>query len=128
MQDVDRPDDVQRLAEPARSRRQGVQREPLRLMLCPESLHGVPTNLWGRRDVGQQPTVRTAEAQLTIGQSIDLVALFVNSAVVPATEHGEIRQRSGASVGPVTDVVALTEPRSTAREATAAVAMQQRSP
>jgi hypothetical protein len=52
MQDVDRPDDVQRLAEPARSRRQRVQREPLRLMLCPESLHGVPTNLWGRRDWG----------------------------------------------------------------------------
>ena len=50
------------------------------------------------------------ERQLAVRLSIDLVALLVDRAVVPATEHGEVRQRRGAAVGPVTDVMALAEP------------------
>jgi hypothetical protein len=98
------------------------------LVLCPKSFHGIPAHLRDRRDVGQKTAVGTAEAKLTVSQSIDLVTLFVNSAVVTATEHGEIRERGRASVRPVADVVALTEACSTAREATAVVAMEQRPP
>ena len=46
--------------------------------------------------------------------------------VIPATEQSEIRQRGGASLGPVTDVVALAEPNPAARESAAAVAVVKR--
>jgi hypothetical protein len=54
---------------------------------------------------------------------MELVALFVDGAVMPATEQGKIRERRGAPLGPVTDVMALAEANPTAREAAAAVAM-----
>jgi len=59
---------------------------------------------------------------------IDLIALFVDSAVMPATEQGEIRERGGAPLGPVTEVMALDEAGSAPREATAVVSMIQGSP
>src|SRR5207249_2113210 len=81
-----------------------------------------------RRHVGQRPPVRAAEPKLAVGRSIELVALLVNGAVVAATEHGEIRERGGAPLGPVTDVMALPEPDPAAREPAAAVAVMERPP
>jgi hypothetical protein len=52
----------------------------------------------------------------------------MNGAMVPATKQGEIRKRGGASICPVTNVMALAEPNSAAREAAAAVAVMQRPP
>jgi len=37
--------------------------------------------------------VRSSESERAVGQSLDLLALFVNSAMVPATEQGEVRER-----------------------------------
>ena len=48
--------------------------------------------------------------------------------MMPTTEHREIRERRGASVSPVADVMTLAEPQSTAREAASAIAMMQRAP
>src|SRR3989442_8505056 len=62
------------------------------------------------------------------GLSIELVALLVNGAVVAATEQGEIRERGGAPLGPVTDVMSLSEPDPAAREPAAAVAVMERPP
>jgi hypothetical protein len=52
----------------------------------------------GPRDVWQRPAVRLPEAQLSIWLSFDLVALFVDGAVVPTTEQREIRERGGPAV------------------------------
>src|SRR3989442_11601836 len=62
------------------------------------------------------------------GLSIELVVLLVNGAVVAATEQGEIRERGGAPLGPVTDVMSLSEPDPAAREPAAAVAVMERPP
>jgi hypothetical protein len=66
------------------------------------------------------------EPKLAIGLSLELVALLVNGAVVPATEHGEIRERGGAALGPVTDVMALADSHPAARETAAAVSVMER--
>src|SRR5262249_57031538 len=58
---------------------------------------------------------------------LDLIALFVNGAVVPATEHGEVGKDRRATVGPVTDVMPLAKPHTTPRETTTVITMQQRS-
>jgi hypothetical protein len=128
MQDVDRVAHVQRLAQPTRGRGVRVQGKPVRIVSRSQNLHGIAAYLRSRRDLGQGPPVRTAELKLAIRLAIELVALFVDGAVVPATEQGEIRQRGGAALRPVTDVVALTEPHPAARETTATVPMVQRSP
>ena len=69
--------------------------------------------------------MRAAELKLAVGLSIELVALLMYRAVVPATQQGEIRERSRASLGPVTDVMTLAEPDPAAREAAAAVTVVQ---
>jgi len=59
---------------------------------------------------------------------VDRVALLVNRAVMSATQHREIRQRGRAAMGPVSDVMALAEADTAAREATAPVSMLERPP
>src|SRR3989442_3777161 len=63
--------------------------------------------------------VGSPKAERSVGLAIDLVSLLVNRAVVATTEQREIRQRRGAAVRPVADVMALTESHATAREAAA---------
>src|SRR5258705_3755231 len=48
--------------------------------------------------------------------------------MVPATEQGEIRERGGAALGPVLDVMPLADPDATARETAAEVSMLERPP
>jgi hypothetical protein len=45
---------------------------------------------------------------------------------VATTEQREIRQRGGAAVSPVANLMALTESHATAREATASIAVVER--
>jgi len=89
---------------------------------------GIGGDRSGRRHLGQEPPVRAAEPKLAVRLSIERVALLVHGAVVPATKQGEIRERGGPPLGPVTDVVALAEPHATAREAAAAVSVLERPP
>jgi len=93
-----------------------------------QDLHCIARYFRRTRDLGQKPAVRAAEPKLVVGLSIDLVALLVNGAVVPPTEQGEIRKRGGASLGPVTDVMALAESHPAARETAAAVSVMERPP
>jgi len=78
-----------------------VQDTPLRSVPRSQDVHGITGHVTRRRDLGQKLAVRAAEPKLAVGLSIDLVALLVNGAVVPATEQGEIRERGGAPLGPV---------------------------
>ena len=127
MQDVDGVTDVQALSEPPRSRGPRVRAKSFRGVPRSKDLHGIAGNVERRWHLGHEPAVRATEPKLAIGLSIELVALFVNRAVMPTTEQGEVRERGGAAVGPVTDVVALAKAGAAAREATAMVAMVQRS-
>ena len=105
-----------------------MQAKSLRVVPRSEDLRGVVGYLRGRRNLGQRPAVRATEAKLAVGLSIELVALLVDGAVAPATEQGEIRQRGGAALRSVTDVVPLPDPNPAAREAAAAVPVVQRPP
>jgi hypothetical protein len=93
MQDVERPPDVETLAEPARHCGRRVQDKSLGLVPRPEALHGVGGYGARRRDVGQAPAVRPLELKCAVGPSLDVVALLVDCAMVPATEQGEVRER-----------------------------------
>jgi len=128
MQDVDRPAYVQRLPQPARGRGPRVQGKSLGLVPRSKHLHRIAGYFWRTRDLGQESAVRATEPKRAVRLSIELVALFVDSAVVTATEHGEIRQRGGAALGPVADVMALAEWQAAARKAAAAIAMMERAP
>jgi hypothetical protein len=121
MQHIDRPHHVEMLPQPARQRGSRVQVESVDLVACSEFADGIAGQLRWRRDLGQQPSIRPAEPELAVRLSVELVALFVDGAVMSATEEREIRERRRPSVGPVTDVVALTEANPATREAAAAV-------
>ena len=86
MQDVDRPAHIQALPQPAWACRPSVEAQPLRLVPRPEGLDRISGHRRGRRDIGQEPAVRPLERERAVGLSIDLVALLVDRAVVPATE------------------------------------------
>ena len=105
-----------------------MQVEPPRLVPFPEGVHGIATHLGRRRDLGQQPAVRATEPKLAVRLAIELVALLVDSAVMPATEQREIGERGGTPLGPVTDVMALADPHPAAREAAAPIPVVERPP
>ena len=85
MQDVDRPAEIQPFAQPERARRPRMELKPLRLVLQPEGPDGIGGHFGWRRDVGKRSAVRAPEPESSVGLSIDLIALLVNRAVVPAT-------------------------------------------
>jgi hypothetical protein len=102
-----------------------VQDTPLRSVPRSQEVHWITGHVTRRRDLGQKLAVRAAEPKLAVGLSLDLVALVVNGAVVPATEKGQIRERGGTTLCPVTDVMALPEPPPAARKAAAAVSVME---
>ena len=91
MQNVDRPAHVQALSQPARHRRPRVNTKALRVVPRTERLDGIGRHRRRRRAFGQDPAVRPSEAKLAVGLSLQIVALFVDCAVVPTTEEGEVR-------------------------------------
>jgi hypothetical protein len=126
MQDVERVTQIEALAQPGRARRSRVQAEPLRVVLGAERLDRIGRHRGRRRDVGEQLAVRSPELKRAVGLSIDLIALLVDRAVVPATEQREIRQPGWAPVRPMMEVMALPERHSAAREAADLVTMVER--
>ena len=128
MQDVDRPADVEALAQPARHPGPRVQDKPRCSVPRSEGLDGIAEHLGRARGLGQEPAVRATEPELAVRLSRELISLLVNRTMVPTTEQREVRERGGPAVGPVTDVMALTEPNAAPREAAATVSMLQRTP
>jgi len=92
MQDVDRPADIQALAQPARARRPCVEAEALCDVPGPEDPHRIGGHRGRRRHLGQRPAVRPPELERAVGLSINLVALLVDRAVVPATEQCKVER------------------------------------
>jgi len=85
MQHVDRVDHIQALPQPGWARCPRVEAESLLVVLRPEGLDRIRGHCGGRRDLEQQPAVRSPELKHAVGLSIDLVALLVHGAVVAAT-------------------------------------------
>ncbi len=128
MQDADRPAEIQALTQPERPRRPRVQLESLRFVSLPQSLDRISRHSRRRRDLGQDAAVRPPELERAVGLAIEVIALLVNGAMMPATEDGEVRERGRAALCPVTDVMPLAQRQSAAWEAAAPVPMVQRAP
>jgi hypothetical protein len=86
MEHVDRPADLQALAEPAGAGRPWVDVEPLRGVVRSKPLHRIGGCRSRLRHLGQEPAVRSPEPERAVGLPIDLKALLVDCSVVPATE------------------------------------------
>ena len=99
--------------------------EPLSVVHREQRVDGIARHRDERRNVRQWPAVRSPEAELSISLSLHLITLFVHRAVMAATQQRQIRQRGGASVGPVANVMALTERSCAAGEAAAPVPVLQ---
>jgi hypothetical protein len=93
-----------------------------------ESSHRVGGHRSRRRDVRQLTPVRPREAQRAIRDADDPVSVLVNGTVVTAAEEDEVRERGGATLGPVPDVMPLSDTRRAAREATRLVPMVKSAP
>jgi len=128
VQHVDGPSDVQALAQPAWHRRSRVDVKPFELVSRSESLDRAAGDRNGRRGHWQPSAVGAPEGECSVGLTIDLVAVFMDRAVMTATERREVRQCCGPAVRPVLDVMSLNERETAAREATALVAMLERAP
>ena len=63
-----------------------MQDELLRIVPRSQGVRCIARHFRSTRDIGQKPAIRAAEPELAIGLSIDLEALLVNGAMVPATE------------------------------------------
>src|SRR5262249_12200533 len=72
MEDVDRIGHVQTLSQPSRRRGVCVQREPGRVVLRSDDLHGVVGYTRGRRDIGDHPVLRRPELQLALRPALNL--------------------------------------------------------
>ncbi len=105
-----------------------MQDEPIPVVSRPQELHCIARYFRRTRDLGQKSAIRATEPKLAVRLSLELVALLVNGAVVAPTEQGEIRERGGAPLGPVTDVMTLATSHPAAREAAAAVSVMKRPP
>ena len=109
MQDIDRVAHVERFAEPAWTKRVRIETKPRVLIPRSERANRIAGDRWRSRHVGEQMSVWCPEPQLTVGPSLDLISLLVDGAVMAPAQHREVRQRGGPALGPVTDVMALTE-------------------
>ena len=107
-----------------------VRTEPkvLRGVTGPEQGDGIPLASWRPRHLGERAAVRPPEAERAIGLAARLIALLVNGAVMATAEKGEIRQRGGASLCPMVEMMPLGDTHAAARETAAPVPMLQRPP
>src|SRR3954463_15211715 len=79
------------------------------------------------RHRGHQATMRIAEARSLIFPELDRVSVFMDIAMVQATEQGRILQAGLAPVGPVLDMVTFQEdPMCTSGVRTCRIALVQR--
>ena len=60
--------------------------EPLRGVLRSDRSGGIRGHHRRRRDVRQRPAIRPSELELSVGPTLDLVALLVHRAVMPAAQ------------------------------------------
>jgi len=85
VQHVDRPADIKALPQPTRAGRPCVEAKAVRDVPCAKDVHRIGGHRARRRNVRDGPAVRPPESERAVGLSIDLIAILVNRAMVPAT-------------------------------------------
>ena len=128
MQHVDRPAQVELLAEPVRPERPRVDSHALSHMPGAQSSHSIG-RYWGRRRYFRQlSAVWAPEAERPIRPALDGVAHLVNGSMMPMTEQREIGQRRRSAVRPMAQMMPLREAMVAAGEAAPAVPILERTP
>src|SRR4030095_14734882 len=127
MQDVDCPAHVEAFSQPSWTCCPCVEAQPLSVVARLEHLDGIGGHCDPGRHLREPLPIGASERQRAVGLSLYLLALLVHRAVVPATEHGKIRERGRAALRPVAHVMPLAEWEAAAREATASVPVMERS-
>jgi hypothetical protein len=92
-----------------------VDPKPLRVVMRSESQDWIGPYRCRSWDLREDPAVRAAEPEGAVRQSIELIALLVDRAVVAAAQEGEVRERGRAALGPVADVMAFAHGETAAR-------------
>ena len=128
VQDVDRPPHIQPFPEPAGARRPRVEVQAVRVVRGAERRDGISGHRPRRRHLRQRAAVRSEEPERAVGPPRDLVALLVDGAVMSAAKKREVRERGGAPVGPVAEVMPLAEADAAARKPATPVTMVERPP
>jgi hypothetical protein len=123
MEDIDRPADIQVFPKPAGASCTRVNVETARGVVDPKRIDriGGHRGLW--RYLRQELAVRAPELERAVGTTLHSEAFLVKRAMMPATEESEVRERGGAALRPVADVVALASGQTAAREAASLVSM-----
>src|SRR5207249_7742954 len=86
-----------------------VQGESVLLVPRADDGHRIRRQIGRPRNLRDDPAIGSRELKLAVRLAFYLVAFLVDRAMVPTTEHGEVRERCRAAVGPVADVMALAE-------------------
>jgi hypothetical protein len=102
-------------------------RRPWPVVIRPERADRIRGHRGRRRHLGHGPAIRPPEPEHSVGPARDLVALLVDRAVMPAAEEREVRERGGAPVRPVVEMMPLAIAHAAAGEAAAPVAVAERS-
>ena len=128
MQDVDGPAHIQSLPEPARACRPRSEVQAVGVVASAERTDGIPRHRSRQRHLGQRAAVGSPEPERPVGPARDLKPLLVDSAVMPAAQQREVRQRGRAPLRPVTEVMPLAEADTAAGKAATPVPMVERAP
>jgi hypothetical protein len=123
MQYVDGPAHIQGFAEPAGVGCVRTEPKALRSVTGSQQSHRITVALARCRHFGERSTVRSPELERPVGPTRRLITLLVHGVMVPAAEKSQIRQRGGASLGPVVEMMPLGDTDAAAREATTPVPM-----
>ncbi len=107
MEDRERPTDVEALAVPGGARGPCVDLQTQRFVLKGERASRVSRRDGWCHDMRQQAAVRPSDLELAIDSVRDVVALFVNRAMVPPAEQDEVSQCGRPAMSPMLDVVSL---------------------
>src|SRR4026209_264711 len=103
-----------------------MQRDSGLLVPAADDGHGIRRQIGRPRHFWDDPAIGSLELKLAVRLAFYLVALLVDRAMVPPTQHGEVRERRRSAMGPVADMMALAEAHAAAGEATALVTMLKR--
>jgi hypothetical protein len=123
VQNVDRPAQIQTFSGPVGMGRVRTELKPLRDVTDPEHRDRIPLAPGRCRHLREEAAIGPPELERPVGPTRRLIALLVHRPVMPAAEQRQIRERGGAALRPVVEMVSLGDAHAATREATAPVPM-----
>ncbi len=105
-----------------------MEMQSVRDMPRSENLHRIGGHRGWQRNIRYHPAIRPPELQRAVLLAIYVKAFLVDRAMMPPTEHGEIRQRRRSALRPMAEVMPLAERQPAPRESAAVIAVLECSP